>query len=178
MTGPHEPLGLGPPVQVAYVVADAVAAAHEWARDAGAGPFFVRPHIELADVVVRGQAGRFDHTSAYGQWGSVMLELVQDHGDGPSPVRDMFARGESGLHHLAFFVDDLQSTVARLVDAGLSVAMSARTAGGVEFCFVDAVATHGHMLELYCADDRLRAFYSRVADAANGWDGLDPVRVI
>ncbi|HTH04241.1 MAG TPA: VOC family protein [Ilumatobacteraceae bacterium] len=178
MTSPHEPLGLGPPVQIAYAVPDAAAAAHEWARDTGAGPFVVRPHIELADVFVRGLPGSFDHTSAYGQWGPVMVELVQDHGDGPSPVREMFARGESGLHHLAFFVDDLQSTVVRLVEAGLSVAMSARTSGGVEFCFVDAVATHGHMLELYRPDDRLRAFYARVADAASGWDGRDPVRVI
>jgi hypothetical protein len=55
--------------------------------------------------------------------------------------------------------------------------MSARTAGGIRFCFVDAVATRGHMLELYEPTDRLRAFYAAVAEAADVWDGNDPVRI-
>jgi catechol 2,3-dioxygenase-like lactoylglutathione lyase family enzyme len=169
---------LGPPVQIAYAVDDAVEAAIHWSLLTGAGPFFVRSHIELVDVVVRGRPGRFDHTSAYGQWGPLMLELVQDHGDGPSPVRDVFAPGESGLHHLAFFVDDLGAALQRFTADGYEVAMSARTPGGVEFHFVDALRTHGHMLELYRADDRLRAFYSMVADAARDWNGADPVRML
>ena len=64
-------------------------------------------------MVIRGTPGTFDHSSAYGQWGAIMVELVEDHGDGPSPVRDMFPPDGSGLHHLAFFVDDLDAAVAR-----------------------------------------------------------------
>ncbi len=60
------------------------------AEQFGAGPFFVRQHIALLDVVIRGRPGTFDHSSAYGQWGHVMVELVEDHGDGPSPVREMY----------------------------------------------------------------------------------------
>jgi hypothetical protein len=169
---------LGAPVQIAYAVPDAVAAAARWVRDFGAGPFFVRPHVELVDVMYRGAPGAFDHTSAYGQWGGVMLELVQDHGTGPSPVRELFGEGESGLHHLAFFVDDLHTALSGLVDEGLSLAMSARTVGGVEFHFVDAVASHGHMLELYRPTGRVRRFYSMIRDASVGWDGSDPVRML
>ncbi len=97
--------GLGAPVQIAYAVPDAAAAAAEWAATYGAGPFFVRPHITVTNVRYRGRPAEFDHTSAYGQWGGIMVELVQDHGAGPSAVRDMYAPEESGLHHLAFFVD-------------------------------------------------------------------------
>ena len=107
----------------------------------------------------RGRPGAFDHTSAYGQWGSLMVELVEDHGHGASPVRDMYAPGESGLHHLAFFVDDLDATVRDLVAAGIPIAMSARTVGGSAFHFVDAVQTHGHMLELYEAGRSCARFY-------------------
>jgi len=169
---------LGPPVQIAYAVPDAVDAAGRWVRDFGAGPFFVRPHIELVDVMYRGSAGTFDHTSAYGQWGSMMVELVEDHSIRDSPIRDMFAAGESGLHHLAFFVEVVDDALKWLVAAGHTVAMSARTAGGVEFHFVDARPTHGHMLELYEPSERVRALYTMVADAALGWRGHDPIRML
>ena len=66
------------------------------AREFGAGPFFLRRHIPLASVTYRGTPATFDHTSAYGQWGAVMVELVQDHGIGPSVVRERFAPDESG----------------------------------------------------------------------------------
>jgi catechol 2,3-dioxygenase-like lactoylglutathione lyase family enzyme len=169
---------LGPPVQIAYAVPDVESAARSWAARSGAGPFFVRRHIALEDVVVRGRPGSFDHSSAYGQWGSVMVELVEDHGDGPSPVRDMFPRDGSGLHHLAFFVESVDAAVADLLGQGLELAMSARTAGGLRFCFVDTRKALGHMVELYEPTAGLRAFYSMVRDAAEGWDGADPVRTL
>ncbi|HTH05099.1 MAG TPA: VOC family protein [Ilumatobacteraceae bacterium] len=169
---------LGAPVQIAYAVPDATTAAAAWAGDLGAGPFFVRPRIELVDVVYRGRPGTFDHTSAYGQWGSLMVELVADHGRGDSPIRDMFAPGESGLHHLAFIVDDLDETMKALVRAGYEIAMSARTTNGTEFHFVDTRPTYGHMVELYERSDRLRDFYGMVARAAEGWTGDEPVRML
>jgi catechol 2,3-dioxygenase-like lactoylglutathione lyase family enzyme len=170
--------GLGRPVQVAYAVPDAAAYARRFAEQFGAGPFFLRPHIELHDVEHRGAAATFDHTSAYGQWGDVMVELVQDHGTGPSIVRDMFAHAESGLHHLAFFVDDLDESTARLGALGYVTAMRARTASGQRFHFLDARAPLGHMLELYARNDRLASFYRMVAEAAAGWDGSEPVRAL
>lgn len=169
---------LGAPVQIAYAVPDALEAADAWVRDFGAGPFFVRPHIELVDVVYRGRPGTFDHTAAYGQWGSLMVELVVDHGRGESPIRDAYAPDESGLHHLAFIVEDLDETMKALVASGYEIAMSARTSNGTEFHFVDARATCGHMLELYERSDRLRDFYAFVADAATRWAGDEPVRML
>ena len=169
---------LGAPVQIAYAVPDAFAAAEAWTRDFGAGPFFVRPHIELVDVVYRGRPGVFDHTSAYGQWGALMVELVVDHGRGASPISDAFAPGEYGLHHLAFIVEHLHDTVKALVTAGYEIAMSARTTNGTEFHFVDTRPTHGHMVELYERSDRLRAFYTMVADSAMGWTGDQPLRML
>jgi hypothetical protein len=169
---------LGPPVQIAYAVPDVVSAARSWAARSGAGPFFVREHIALVDVVIRGHPGTFDHSSAYGQWGAVMVELVEDHGDGPSPVRDMFPRDGSGLHHLAFFVENVDAAVEDLGRQGHELAMSARTSSGLSFCFVDTRPTLGHMVELYEPTPGLRAFYSMVRAAAEGWDGVDPVRTM
>jgi len=170
-------IGLGAPVQIAYAVPDAVAAAHHWAAEYGAGPFTVLPHIEVVDVFHRGVPAVFDHSSAYGQWGSVMVELVQDHGTGPSAVRDLYGPRESGLHHLAFFVEGLDATTARLNAAGHPTAMTAATRGGTRFHFVDTSAALGHMVELYERTEHLAAFYARIAADADGWNGNDPVRV-
>ncbi len=54
--------------------------------------------------------------------------------------------------------------------------MSARTAGGLDFCFVDTRPALGHMVELYEPIRRCCAFYTMVRVAAEGWDGVDPVR--
>ncbi len=163
--------GLGPPVQIAYAVPDARAAAERWVTQHGAGPFVLREHIEVSDVTHRGTPAGFDHTSAYGQWGDVMVELVEDHTVGPSVITDLIPPGCSGLHHLAFFVDDPDLTIRRMADAGHELAMSAHTASGTAFHFVDTVAVLGHYCELYRASERLTRFYAAVADAARAWDG-------
>jgi hypothetical protein len=168
-------LPLGPPVQLAYVVDDPAAAARRWAEEVGAGPFFLAPHIRVTDVVHRGRPSTFDHTSAYGWWGGLMVELLCQHDDGPSAVHDRFGPGETGLHHVAHLVPSLADALEACSAAGLAVAQSAR-AGDTTFVFVDALASRGHFLELYEASDRLRGFYAMVQQASLGWDGADPVR--
>jgi Glyoxalase/Bleomycin resistance protein/Dioxygenase superfamily len=166
---------LGPPVQVAYVVPDVDVAARQWVANIGAGPFFIRRHIEANDVVYRDKPGVFDHSSAYGQWGTVMVELMQDHGTTPSVVRERFGPGESGLHHLAFIVPDLDEATRHLGTIGLGQVMTARSTS-TRYHFFDAFATLGHMIELYESSDRLAAFYTMIRDAAQGWTGADPLR--
>lgn len=164
----------GPVVQLAYYVDDPIEAAERWAQDRGAGPFFVREHIAVGDVVYRGRPSSFDHTSAYGQWGAVMVELFTQHDDAPSAVRERFARGETGLHHMARFVDDFAAAAEA---SGDRLAMTARS-GSTAFAFVDARDETGHYWELYEGTERLRGFYRMVADAAVGWDGRDAVRLM
>ncbi len=162
-------------MQIAYSVPDVDAAATRWATDFGAGPFFVRRHIEGHDVVYRGAPAVFDHSSAYGQWGSLMVELMQDHGTGPSIVRERYGVNDTGLHHMAFMVQNLDTATAHLASLGFELAMSARSTK-TRYHFVDTVATLGHMAELYEQSDRLESFYAFVRDAAVGWTGDDPVR--
>ena len=168
-------MALGKPVQIAYAVHDLDDAAPRWAATTGAGPFFVAEHIPLRSARHRGRPASFDHSSAYGQWGDVMLELVRDHTTGPSPVRDVVGDGE-GLHHLAFLVDDLAAEVERLAAAGWPEALWAETSVGAAFAFCDATADLGHMVELYEPTPMLVGFYDLVAEAARGWDGRHPVR--
>jgi len=162
---------LSHPVQVAYAVTDVAAAAARFAATTGAGPFFVLEHIELDRARVFGVDRAFDHSSAYAQWGGMMVELVEEHSR-PAIV------GPRGLHHVAFMVDDLVAAVEWCTASGWEEALFARTARGQEFAFCDARHELGHLVELYEPSARLLGFYAMVAAAADGWDGTDPVRTL
>ncbi|MGE3460707.1 MAG: VOC family protein [Pseudomonadales bacterium] len=167
-------------VQLAYHVADIRRAALAMVDRFGAGPFFLNEHIRLAWGEHRGQPTRFVHSSAYGQWGEVMVELFRQVDDEPSPYRDMFAPDEEDLHHVAIMVDDLDAAFAHFERSGMPVVTRCGLRGAdlVDFAFVDARGALGHMIELYPASAPLRAFYDRVRTAANGWDGREPLRPV
>lgn len=172
---PPTPSLLSPPVQVAYVVNDVFDAARRWADRYGAGPFFVLEHIPCADVTYRGEPGSFDHTAAYGQWGDVMVELFTQHDDEPSAIREMYAPGEEGFHHMAFFVDNPSAVGAQLTRLGFPLAQSGWANNRTRFAFHDARAELGHYIEIYPPAEGTVAFYSRVRQAAERWDGKDPI---
>lgn len=164
--------------QLAYKVNDLEAAVAAHHRQFGSGPFFVLRHVELATSVHRGAEQAFDHSSAYGQWGSSMVELVVQHNPEGSALHEMFpyGSGREGLHHAALFVDDLDAAIARFESDGAPLAQLSVTAGGTAFAFVDTRASLGHMLELYEPTAQLTGFYDFVAAAAQGWDGHDLLR--
>lgn len=170
---------IGLPVrQLAYKVNDLEVAATAHHRQFGSGPFFVLRHVALASSQHRRMERPFDHSSAYGQWGSVMVELVVQHNPDPSALHDMFPHGsgKEGLHHAALFVDDLEAEIARFASEGAPLAQLSVTQTGTAFAFVDTRASLGHMLELYEPSAQLTGFYDFVAEAAKGWDGRDLLR--
>lgn len=163
---------LGGPVQVAYAVDDLRIAVDGWIAD-GVGPFFVREHIPVQRARVRGRPDDFDHSSAFAQWGAVMVELIQQHDGGADPVV-----GASGLHHVAFFVDDFGAASVELTGNGWPELLYAETANGMPFAFHDARADRGHHIEIYERVEPLARFYDMVRDSSVDWDGSDAIRVL
>ena len=166
---------LGRIVQVAYAVADVRTAAQSFAEQLGAGPFFVRRHELPRRVDHHGEEGRFDHSSAYGQWGAVQLELVEIHDAAPATLAAVVQRTD-GIHHVATFVDSIDDEQSRLAAIGWPAVMTAETASGLRFAFHDARPALGHLLEVYEPSSGVLRLYAMVSDAARGWDGRDPVR--
>jgi hypothetical protein len=162
---------LGAPVQIAYAVDDVERAAVAWAAR-GAGPFFVRGHIEVTNVRIRGRASSFDHSSAYGQWGELMVELIHQHDGG---VDDPIV-GLAGIHHVAHFVDDFRAAATGLTDSGHGEVLYAETTTGMPFAFHDGGVERGHLIEIYEQTAPLARFYEMVRAASLGWNGADPVR--
>ena len=169
-------ISLGPPVQIAYAVSDIFRGVDKWIKDFGAGPFFIAEHVPIKNVIYRGHPSELDITVAYGQWGEIMIELVQDNGEGPSIIRDLYPPQKSGLHHLAYFVNDMDLVSAKLVEEGYVLAMSGQ-AGENRFQFFDAISEMGHFLEIYEPIESLKFLYERVRSASINWDGSDPLRI-
>jgi len=144
----------------------------------GAGPFFLNENIKLSWAEHRGQPADFIHSSAFGQWGEVMVEVLQqEDGSTNTPYRDMYAPDEEGLHHTAMMVPDIDEAIAYFERHGMPLATRCRLAGSdTEFAFIDARKTLGHMIEIYLGSEGLHGFYKMVRDASIGWTGDDPVR--
>jgi catechol 2,3-dioxygenase-like lactoylglutathione lyase family enzyme len=163
-------------VQIAYHVPDPEASARQFARDFGWGPFFLYEHISLASCLYRGVPASFDHSSAYGQAGEIMVELITQHDDRPSVLRDLYGAAAVGIHHVAHFVPDLAAALDQAGAAGAEVALDACTSTGTRFAMLDTTRRLGHMIELYEGTGGLLKFYRHVRRAAESWDGAEPVR--
>lgn len=171
----HQPIWGCDIVQVAYHVADIEQSARWAAKTLGAGPFVVSRDIELSEGVHRGEPCLFVHSSAYGQWGKIMLELVQQESSGASPFRDLYSKDEQGLHHVAVIVDDMDAAVGHFEGVGVPRVTRAVTLSGVEFAFLDATATLGHYLEIYEAGATVKGFYEHVEVLSkHSWDVDNP----
>jgi Glyoxalase/Bleomycin resistance protein/Dioxygenase superfamily len=121
----------------------------------------IRRNIGLESVRIAGAPGTFDHSSAYGQWGEVMVELVQQH---TAPIG-----APTGIHHCAYFVDDLDVAQRSLVDAGFPELLWAQVAGSsTAFAFHDARPTLGHLIEVYVKTPRLHEFYVYIRSLSLG----------
>lgn len=164
------------PVQIAYHVSDPETEARRCATEFGWGPFFLMEHIPLSECRYRGHAARFDHTSAYGQAGEMMIELISQPDDSPSVLRDLFRAEQRGIHHVAHFVPSLPAALSEFEARGVAIALEAATTNGVRFAMVDTSPALGHMLELYEPVSALQRFYKYVRRAAEGWSGDEPVR--
>lgn len=162
--------------QVAYVVEDVRSAAHAHHQLFGTGPFWVVDHLPCPVARHRGIESTFDHSAAYGQWGDVMIEFMQQHDASPSAVRDMYAAGRGGFHHVAMIVDNLMGAYASLTSAGFEEAQYYALKNGFEAYMFDARKQYGHFIEVYEGGVGLNDLYDLVRQSAIDFDGHDLIR--
>lgn len=166
---------LGTVVQVAYMVDDLVRAAEEFSKSTGAGPFFVRHNPVTGARGPHGSVGTFDHSSAYGQWGRIQVELVETHTAEPAEFAET-TQSRNSIHHVALMVASFDDQQRAYEATGWPALLTATTRNGNSFAFHDARPQLGHLVEIYEPRPTILALYRRVAEAATNWDGSDPVR--
>lgn len=164
--------------QIAWVVDDLDKAVRQWQQTAQIGPFFVGAHVGgmIGNAMHRGRAVDIDISCAIAQAGSVQIELIKQHGNDPSPYRDAFAEGESGLHHICSFVDDVEAERRNYREHGFEIVLDGLIAGQTPVSYIDTRPMLGCMTELMASGGLVGEMYAAVAAAAADWDGTDPVR--
>jgi hypothetical protein len=170
------PFTASPIVQIAWVVDDLDAAVLRWATQMGAGPFFVKRHVQLANVTYRGEPSTFDHSAAMGWWGNVEVELMQQHCHQPSAIRDQFEPGETGIVSVAWFTPDLGAEINRMESMGFETVHLIGDERAVPVAWFDTRPVLNTMAEVYQDEPHRRARKAAIARAAEGWDGSEPLR--
>jgi hypothetical protein len=168
---------LGAPHHLAYVVDDIEGAVARLATELGAGPFFLAEDVPLENVLSHGEAAEFAHDSAFGAGGGTAIELIQPARLSPARVEERFGGPRPRLQHVGYVVsaDSVTNLRRELNGSGVSEYLSSRL-GELDSTLHDASALLGHDLEIHADCDPLRAFFGMVLDAAEGWDGSEPLR--
>jgi Glyoxalase/Bleomycin resistance protein/Dioxygenase superfamily len=160
-------------VQNCWVVPDLEAAMHRW-LDMGYGPF-LDFEVDLPDAIYRGKKVPLKALAAMTHGGGVQIELIQQTSDGPSAYRDAFPAGGGGFHHICRIVDDYPAEIAALRKLDIALATEG-TFSGIPFCYADMRASLGFFVELAPNMPLVRSIYRAVIEAAEQWDGDDPIR--
>ena len=162
-------------MQMCWVVPDLEAAIDGWVRSAGVGPFFWFDEVVATDGRHRGKPADFPaSTAAIAYAGDTQVELVCQENDDPGVFRDLFARGEYGLHHLALICDDYEAErdayLRRRCRVGLRGADRRRPH------LLDRHVAHARVHGRAARAEPVRARgFAAMRAAAEAWDGKDPI---
>lgn len=171
---------LGKPVHQCYVYPDFDAAVERFAA-AGIGPFFVLDPQGGATSIFRGEDHFLCIKVAFVYTGDTCFEIITPVGEQQSTYSEFLSRNPcGGLHHIAYFSDDFEKTLAMLA------------AEGRPFTVVQDLRAPGSdwSIEIYCEPDGVDnpvnyqflrpglfdSWFDAMRDAAANWDGTDAIR--
>jgi catechol 2,3-dioxygenase-like lactoylglutathione lyase family enzyme len=150
MSAPNEasPLGTKKLAQVAIVVKDIDAAAHNWAELLG-----VRvPEVietaegEIVNMSYRGEPSSAKARLAFFDLGGVQLELIEPIGSESAWFEGLPEKGER-LHHIAFWTDDMHASAAELEEHHVPLIHRGDMGDG-QYAYFDAQDQLGAVIEL------------------------------
>jgi hypothetical protein len=127
------------------------------------------------EVTFDGRPAVYDHSSAFGAWGAILVELTQVHDAQPAGLRDALVAPGGGVGHVAFVVPSLPDEVARLCDLGLQPFHTGRT-GPASAVWLHGGSLFGHPVEVLQERQEILGFYAMVRQASRDWEGSDPLR--
>ena len=168
---------LGTIMQAAYVVADLRKAIEFYQKALGTGPFFVLENVRSEARIYRGEVYPAEVSIAMAFSGNLNVELIQTHDNSPSALREGIERYGYGFHHFGIPFTDMAAAEARYrADGYVEVSRNPVPTGG-EVVFFDppAPAQPGY-IELLPVNPGMDETFRRFWDAAQGWDGSDPIR--
>ena len=108
---------------------------------------FEPKRIQITERWLRGKPANYKCELKFARLGSVELYLIQPI-EGETIHKEVLESKGEGIHHLGFFVADLDKEVAKLTKLGVKVIQSGRRPGGGGFAYLDTHVGSGILLEL------------------------------
>ena len=169
--------GFGKVVQIAYLVEDIDAAMGHWLREAGLGPWTCFRNIEL-DSHFDGKPLKLRIHEGLAYMGDLQIQLVQSLNPAGenTPYEKHLREGRWGVHHMAFFSEDIDADVSRARAQGFEHSCEMRDKAGYRYFYCQSKAMPDVWIEFLEVYPRLREIFASGIAGAAGWDGSDPVR--
>jgi len=162
--------------QVAWIVADLEASVANWQRVSGVGPWTCFMNVAMRGRL-RSEAVTVRMHVALGYQDDMEIELIQPLGDGPSPYRSAAGVPLIGMHHVAWFCDDVAADVARAQARGLHPCFEAANEV-TRVAYLEDPREPGLLLEFIEMNAVMRAGFEARLAAARAWTGSAPIQVI
>jgi hypothetical protein len=169
--------GLGSAHHRAYLVESIEDTVARLVEQLGAGPFFLLENVPMERVTSRGEPAEFSHNSAFGHLGGEPIELMETIRLSPARVAERFSGPRPRLHHVAWVLPPSSVDQARqALEARGAPAYLEAGLDDIDLSFHDCSASLGHDVELHADVATLQGFFTMFREAAESWDGSDPIR--
>ncbi len=166
----------GPIRQIAWVVRDLEESVANWLRVSGVGPWTCFRNVAMRGTY-QGTAAQVRMHVALGYQDGMEIELIEDLGHGPSPYRNSAGAPLIGMHHVAWFSEDVAAAVARGQARGLEVCFEAANEV-TRVAYLEDPLEPKLLLEFIEMNALMRAGLEARLAAARAWTGRDAVQVI
>jgi len=168
-------------VQGAWLVRDMDESLDYWISK-GAGPFKLIRHLRDVDFDCRGSRLQLDLSVAWGQFGKIQIELIQQHN---AEVLSPYTKPEEGIHsskgvfhHLAVLNQDYDKSFHDATKIEGYDCILKGSFNDTRFALIDTMEIFGFVMELTEATPGLVEFYAEVKKAAENWDGRNPIHLM
>jgi catechol 2,3-dioxygenase-like lactoylglutathione lyase family enzyme len=165
----------GPIRQIGFIVKDFDAALASWLA-VGIGPWFVMRGVKLS-ASYRGQPCEVSLTIGWANSGDMQVEVMWQEDDTPSIYTEFLDSGREGFHQLAWWTSDFEATMREVEADGWPIVWSGGQEG-VRYAYAGAPSGPATVVEISELNDMVAAFNQLIRDAADGWDGSDPIRTL
>ncbi len=129
-------------------------------------------------AIYRGEPCELTLSIAFANSGDLQIEVIHQEDDTPSIFTEFLASGREGFHQFAWWADDFDAALRSAEAAGWPVVWSGGEDEGTRFAYLEPAAGPATVIELMESTDATLAMAKLVRDAAEGWDGHDPIRVL
>jgi Glyoxalase/Bleomycin resistance protein/Dioxygenase superfamily len=168
-------LGVGRLMQTAFIVEDIRAAMEQATTSLGAGPWFLRERGQFANQTYRGEPAQTELSIAMAYSGDMLIELIEQHDDGPSVYRDVVTSRSFGLHHFGISTDAFDELCKQYENAGMVRVYSAEVAHGARVAYFKR-SDLPYMIEAIELLPMSAEMFAQIRQAHSDWTGDFEIR--